>query len=38
MCRQTEEEVVPTVGLPMPWTFRRVLKRARPSTDTGPPF
>ena len=25
MCRRTEEEVVPTVGLPTPWTFRRVL-------------
>ena len=25
MCRRTEEEVVPMVGLPMPKTFRRVL-------------
>ena len=25
MCRRTEEEVVPTVGLPTPYTFRRVL-------------
>ena len=23
---------------PTPYTFRRVFKRARPSTDTGPPF
>ena len=38
MCRRTEEEVGPTVGLPMPKTFHRVLKSARPSTDTGPPF
>ena len=37
MCRRIEE-VGPTVGLPTPKTFRRVLKRARPSTDTGPPF
>ena len=36
MCRRTEEEVWPTVGLPTP--FRRVLYRARPSTDTGPTF
>ena len=25
MCRRTEEEVVPTVGLQTPWTFRRVI-------------
>ena len=24
MCRRTEDEVVPTVGLPTPKTFRRV--------------
>ena len=38
MCRRTKKEVVPTVGLPMPQTFRRVLERAPPSTDTWPPF
>ena len=38
MWRRTEEEVEPTVGLPTPQTFRSVLYRARPSTDTGPPF
>ena len=38
MCRRTEEKVVPTVWLPTPKKFRRVLKRVRPSTDTGPTF
>ena len=37
MCRRIEE-VRPTVGFQTPKTFRRVLKRARPSTDTGPTF
>ena len=31
-------KIWPTVRLPMPLTFRRVLYRARPSTNTGPPF
>ena len=38
MCRRIEEEVRPTVGLQTPKSFRRVLKRARPSTDRGPTF
>ena len=38
MSRQTGQELRPTVGLPTPYTFRSVLKRARPSTDTRPPF
>ena len=33
-----KEEVVPTVGLPTPYTFRRVFKRAPSYKDTGPPF
>ena len=37
MCRRTEE-VGPTVGLPTPYTFHRVLKRVRQSTATGPTF
>ena len=35
MYRRIEEEIEPTVGLPAPKTFRRVLS---PSTDTGHPF
>ena len=35
MSRRTEEEV--TVGFLRPHTFRRVLKRSRPSNDTGQP-
>ena len=35
---RTEEEVGPTVWLPTPYTFRRVILRASPNTDTGPPF
>ena len=38
MCRRTEEEVVPTVGLPTPKTFRRFLYRARPTPTRGHPF
>ena len=38
MCRPTEEEVGPTVGLPTPLTFRRALLRACPCTDTGQTF
>ena len=38
MYRRIEEDVWPTVGLPTPYTFRRVLQHARPSTDTGPLF
>ena len=37
MCRRTEE-VGPTVGHPTPYSFRRVLLPARPSTNTEPPF
>ena len=37
MCSRIEE-VEPTVGLPTPWIFRRILQLARPSTDTRPPF
>ena len=36
MCRRTEE-FGPTVGL-LRQTFGRVLERARPSADTGPPY
>ena len=36
--RRTEEEVVPTVGLPTQYTFRRVLERARPTPIRGHPF
>ena len=38
MCRRTEEEVGPTVGLPTPYTFRRVLERARPTPTRDHPF
>ena len=38
MCRRTEEEVVPTVGLPRHRHFAGFFNRARPSTDTGPTF
>ena len=38
MCRRTEEEVVPTVGLPRHIHFVGIFKRARPSIDTGPNF
>ena len=38
MCRRTEEEVLPTVGIPTPYTFRRDFYRAHLSTDTGPTF
>ena len=37
MCRRTEEEVGPTVGLPTPKTFRRVLGRVAVVTPTDRP-
>ena len=38
MCRRTEEEVVPTVGLPMPWDISQGSLTCPSYTDTEPSF